>query len=158
MQHHVVYCSCAGRGEIVAFTLDEHSGTLKPHSATKVPGTCTPAKSLPLTLSVDRRFLLGAVRAAPFRIEIFGIDDSGGLTTAGHALTADSLAYIQFAHSGQQLVGASYPGSLVVSHRFDPSTGALSPPVQTAKGIGNAHSVAVHGGRPVRVRGRPWRQ
>jgi 6-phosphogluconolactonase len=82
------------------------------------------------------------VRAAPFRIEIFGIDDSGGLTTAGHAPTADSLAYIQFAHSGQQLVGASYPGSLVVSHRFDPSTGALSPPVQTVKGIGNAHSVA----------------
>jgi 6-phosphogluconolactonase len=141
MQHHIVYCSCAGRGEIAAFTLDEDSGALKPHSVTKVPGICTPAKSLPLTLSVDHRFLFGAVRAAPFRIEIFRIGEDGSLTTAGHALTADSLAYIQFSHSGQRLVGASYPGSLAVSHTFDSSGGELSPPVQTVKGIGNAHSV-----------------
>jgi 6-phosphogluconolactonase len=129
-----VYVSNAEDGDIGTYAL-QADGSLK-------PGERVAAQKLvmPLAVSPDKRFLVGAARSKPYQAWSYAVDPgTGALRLIGQAPLPESYPYISFDRRGRFLLGASYGGNAVgVSAFADGRVGQTLQVVPTAR---NAHSI-----------------
>jgi 6-phosphogluconolactonase len=140
---HIVYCSCSKEGRILRFALDEASGHLQRLGEVALPDAQAPTISHPLALTLDRRFLLAAVRVLPYRIATFAVSPAdGSLAYLGAAQAAGSLAWLTLDVTGAYVLGASLPDSILTLHRIDPQSG-IAQEVQVIRDVSKAHSIVL---------------
>lgn len=108
-----VYVSNAGSKDIHVLAMDRDSGRLTALETVPVGGSEGPSpSSLPLAVTPDRRFLIAALRIAPFPAVTFAIDPaSGRLARRSSTYLADSMCYLSIDNGGRYLFSASYAGS-----------------------------------------------
>jgi 6-phosphogluconolactonase len=135
---HRLYVSCANDRAIEILDLDV-GGTLRRHSTVAVPGPAGEAISMPLALSADRTRLYAAVRVAPYPLASFAVAGDGGLTLLGTTELPAGMAYISAV--GRHLLSASYPGSLIASHKIGADGVAHGPPSQVTATPDKAHCI-----------------
>jgi 6-phosphogluconolactonase len=135
---HRLYVSCANDRAIEILDLDA-GGTLRRHSTVAVPGPAGEAISMPLALSADRTRLYAAVRVAPYPLASFAVAGDGGLTLLGTTELPAGMAYISAV--GRHLLSASYPASLIASHKIGADGVAHGPPSQVTATPDKAHSI-----------------
>lgn len=130
-----VYVSNAEDGDIGMYTL--HSdGSLHRGQRFKAEKIV-----MPMTVSLDKRVLVAAVRAKPFSAYTYSIDRaSGQLTLVGTGPLAESFPYISFDRSGRFLFGASY-GAHLVSVNPVGADGRVGAPTQVVPTARNAHAI-----------------
>jgi len=128
------YVSNAADGDIGVYSL-QGDGSLQAHGRAKAAPTLGP-----MAVSPDKRYLVGAVRTAPFPAMSYAIDRaSGALKHVGDGSLAESLPYIWFDKTGRYLLGASYGAHLVSVNPFaDGKVGAPQQVIPTAR---NAHAI-----------------
>ncbi len=105
------YIAHSGSMDIVVMRLNQKAGSLEKiqqisalGGESRKPG----ARSLPLAVSPDRRFIYAAIRAEPFVVAMFAIDGfSGELTYLGNAPLPGSMAYITTDRTGRYLFGVA---------------------------------------------------
>jgi 6-phosphogluconolactonase len=135
---HRLYVSCANDRAIEILDLDV-GGTLRRHSTVAVPGPAGEAISTPLALSADRTRLYAAVRVAPYPLASFAVAGDGGLTLLGTTELPAGMAYISAV--GRHLLSASYPASLIASHKIGADGVAHGPPSQVTATPDKAHCI-----------------
>lgn len=135
---HRLYVSCANDRAIEILDLDV-GGTLRRHSTVAVPGPAGEAISMPLALSADRTRLYAAVRVAPYPLASFAVAGDGGLTLLGTTELPAGMAYISAV--GRHLLSASYPASLIASHKIGADGVAHGPPSQVTATPDKAHCI-----------------
>jgi 6-phosphogluconolactonase len=135
---HRLYVSCANDRAIEILDLDA-GGTLRRHSTVAVPGPAGEAISMPLALSADRTRLYAAVRVAPYPLASFAVAGDGGLTLLGTTELPAGMAYISAV--GRHLLSASYPASLIASHKIGADGVAHGPPSQVTATPDKAHCI-----------------
>ena len=139
----IVYVSCAEPREILRFTMDRDSGSLRRIDATYVPGIDIASNtSMPLAINPDRRVLHAGLRQPPFPCVGFAIDPAdGALRMLGSAPLPHSVCYLTIDRTGQHLLAASYQGALLASHKLDQRGVITAPPTQVVPTPPAAHSV-----------------
>ena len=144
MSELLAYVSCADERAIVTFAMDRATGALTRRATTKVPGPAGPSMSMPLALSPagGARVLHAAVRLAPYPVSSFEIDlASGALTRIGGTDLPAAMAYILVDRSGENLLGASYPGAILSSTAIDANSAVTGPTRQIIDTPPRAHAV-----------------
>ncbi|WP_157182131.1 lactonase family protein [Methylobacterium sp. WSM2598] len=129
-----VYVSNAEDGDIGTYAL-QTDGSLKPGERVAVQKLV-----MPLAVSPDKRFLVGAARSKPYQAWSYAIDrGTGALRLVGQAPLPESYPYVRFDRQGRFLLGASYGGNAIgVSAFADGRVGQTLQVVPTAR---NAHSI-----------------
>jgi 6-phosphogluconolactonase len=133
-----LYVACADARTIEVLDLDG-AGALHRHASVTTPGPDGAGMSMPLALSPDRARLYAAIRTEPCQVASYAVDANGGLTLRGATLLPASMAYISLA--GGYLLSASYPASLITSHRIGADGVVQGPPVQVIETPANAHCI-----------------
>ena len=83
-----VYVSNAEDGDISGYTMDKSSGALPPIGKTRA-GMLV----MPMTVSLDKRYLYAVVRSLPLRVVTYAIDPaSGALAEKGAAALPESTS------------------------------------------------------------------
>jgi 6-phosphogluconolactonase len=117
----VVYVSNAASKEIYVLAMNRDSGELLMIDKVPVPGTDKPSPaSMPMAVTLDRRFLYAALRSDTFPVSSFAINGSTGRLT--HLATTPlqySMAYIVTDRTGRYLLSASYPGNKLTINPID---------------------------------------
>jgi len=130
-----VYVSNSEDGDIGMYTM-QPDGSLRPGSRVKAEKVV-----MPMTVSLDKRVLVAAVRSKPFSAYTYSIDRaSGQLTLVGTGPLAESFPYISFDRSGRFLFGASY-GAHLVSVNPVGADGRVGAPMQVIPTARNAHAI-----------------
>jgi len=130
-----VYVSSAEDGDIGTYSL-QPGGALQ-----SGPRVKSGKGVMPLAVSPDQRFLVAAVRSAPFCAHSYAIDrGSGALQPAGTGPLAESLPYICFDRTGRFLLGASYGANLVSVNPVG-ADGRVGEPIQVIPTARNAHAI-----------------
>jgi 6-phosphogluconolactonase len=132
-----VYVSNADDGDIAMYAM-QADGSLRPGERFPVGKL-----AMPMAVSPDGKFLIVAVRSAPYAAHTFAIDrNSGRLTSAGTGPLAESLPYICLDRRGRFLLGASYGANLVSVNPVgaDGRVGAVLQVIPTAR---NAHAIRI---------------
>jgi 6-phosphogluconolactonase len=130
-----VYVSNADDGDVGLYTL-QSDGSLRPGPRFKAGKVV-----MPMSVSLDKRFLVAAVRSKPFSAYTYSIDrGTGALTLVGTGPLADSFPYISHDRSGRFLLGASYGGNLVSVNPVG-ADGRVGEPMQTIPTARNAHAI-----------------
>jgi 6-phosphogluconolactonase len=130
-----VYVSNSEDGDIGMYTM-QPDGSLRPGSRFKAEKIV-----MPMTVSLDKRVLVAAVRSKPFSAYTYSIDRaSGQLTLVGTGPLAESFPYISFDRSGRFLFGASY-GAHLVSVNPVGADGRVGAPMQVIPTARNAHAI-----------------
>lgn len=94
---------------------------------------------MPMAVSPNRRWLVAAVRAKPYRAFTFRLD--GGMPQpVGSGPLAESFPYITFDRSGRWLLSASY-GAGLVSVNPVAADGRVGEPLQVIPTARNAHAI-----------------
>ena len=131
-------------GEIRVLRLHSESGELTPVQQVPVAG-----KTMPMTLSSDRRFLYVAIRSRPYRVASYAMDAlSGRLTHLSDAPLPESMAYISTDRTGRYLFGAAIfqesaeatVTSLISVSAIGPD-GFVQPPHQVVRTEPKAHAI-----------------
>jgi 6-phosphogluconolactonase len=134
MSQSFAYVSCAEDGEIRIYAL-RADGTLEARGAAQAEKTLGP-----LAVSPDKRWLVAAARAEPYKAHCYRIERDGSLAALGTARLAHSLPYIVFDHTGRYLLGASYGGNLVCVNPVG-ADGRVGDPQQVMPTARNAHAI-----------------
>jgi 6-phosphogluconolactonase len=101
----VLYVSNAGGPEIYAMALKRATGHLDVIDMVRVPAEKPSPTSMPLAVTLDRRFLYAAMRSEPFTVASFEIDGSTGkLRHLSNAPLAASMAYASTDRTGKWLL------------------------------------------------------
>jgi 6-phosphogluconolactonase len=130
-----VYVSNSEDGDIGMYTM-QPDGSLRPGSRFKAEKIV-----MPMTVRLDKRVLVAAVRSKPFSAYTYSIDRaSGQLTLVGTGPLAESFPYISFDRSGRFLFGASY-GAHLVSVNPVGADGRVGAPMQVIPTARNAHAI-----------------
>ena len=130
-----VYVSNAEDGEIGTYTLGS-DGSLGPGPRVKAEKVV-----MPMTVSLDKRFLIAGVRSKPFSAYTYSIDrGSGALKLVGTGPLAESFPYIFLDRTGRFLLGASY-GAHLVSVNPVGADGRVGAPLQVIPTARNAHAI-----------------
>jgi 6-phosphogluconolactonase len=94
-----------------------------------------------MAVSLDKRFLIAAVRSTPFQAYSYSIDKSTGtLNLVGMGTLAESYPYIAFDRSGRFLLGASYGANQVGVNPVG-ADGRVGESLQVIPTARNAHSI-----------------
>lgn len=130
----VVYVSNADSGDISVLHLNDHSGEM-----TLVQSFATGGKVMPLTISLDRRFLYASLRDEPARVLSCSIEPGNGRLQRLHdePLPA-SACFIGLDRSGRWLMSASYGGHRIGINPID-DDGLAQAPLHTLATEPNAH-------------------
>ena len=132
-----VYVSNAEDGDISGYTMDKSSGALTPIGKTRA-GMLV----MPMTVSLDKRYLYAVVRSLPLRVVTYAIDPaSGALAEKGAAALPESMAYLSSDATGRYLFSASYGGNLVAVNPVDSDGIARSAAIQVVPTGKNAHCI-----------------
>jgi 6-phosphogluconolactonase len=132
-----VYVSNAEDSEIGQYTL-RPDGSLQPGPRFKVGG-----QVMPMSVSPDKRFLVAAVRSAPFAAYTYGIDrGTGALKPVGSGPLAESFPYITHDRTGRFLLSASYSAHLVSVNPVK-ADGTLGEPSQVIPTARHAHAIII---------------
>ena len=132
-----VYVSNAEDSEIGQYTL-RPDGSLQPGPRFKVGG-----QVMPMSVSPDKRFLVAAVRSAPFAAYTYGIDrGTGALKPVGSGPLTESFPYITHDRTGRFLLSASYSADLVSVNPVKPD-GTLGEPSQVIPTARHAHAIII---------------
>src|SRR5215813_9613834 len=130
-----VYVSNAEDGDIGMYTL-QPDGSL--HSG---PSFRAEKVVMLMAVSLDKRFLIAAVRSKPYQAFSYSIDPgSGALKLVGTGPLAESMPYISLDRSGRFLLGASYGANLVSVNPVG-GDGRVGEPLQVVPTARNAHSI-----------------
>jgi len=130
-----VYVSNAEDSDIGMYTM-QSDGSLRPGPRFKAEKIV-----MPMTISLDKRVLVAAVRSKPFSAYTYSIDRaSGHLTLVGTGPLAESFPYIALDRSGRFLFGASY-GAHLVSVNPVGADGRVGAPMQVIPTARNAHAI-----------------
>src|SRR5260221_861261 len=130
-----VYVSNAEDGDIGLYAL-KADGTLAPGERFKAEKPV-----MPMTVSADKKFLVGGVAAKPFSAYPYTIDrGTGALKLVGSGPLAESFPYIYLERSGRYLLGASYGANLVSVNPVG-ADGRVGEPQQVIATARNAHAI-----------------
>lgn len=132
-----VYVSNADDGDIGMYTL-QTDGALQPGQRFKAAKVV-----MPMTVSLDKRFLIAAVRSNPYQAYSYSIDKtSGALDLVGTGTLAESYPYISLDRTGRFLLGASYGANQVGVNPVG-ADGKVGDPIQVIPTARNAHSIRI---------------
>jgi 6-phosphogluconolactonase len=135
-----VYVGNSESQDVSVFQLKDN-GDLVPVATVAVPGPTPRGGSLPLAVSLDRKFLYAGLRNQPYSVVTFSIDaKTGKLTYAGTGPLVDSMAYIVTDRSGRFLLAASYDGNRVTVSPIGPG-GVVGPTRQIVPTLPHAHCI-----------------
>jgi 6-phosphogluconolactonase len=130
-----VYVSNAEDGDIGMYAL-QSDGSLRPGPRFKAEKVV-----MPMSVSLDKRFLVAAVRSKPYSAYTYSIDrGTGALKLVGTGPLAESYPYISLDRTGRYLLGASY-GAHLVSVNPVGVDGRVGDPIQTIPTARNAHAI-----------------
>jgi 6-phosphogluconolactonase len=141
----IAYVSNAESKDIFCFTMDADSGTLSLFEVVPVTGADLPSPtSLPMALSLDRRFLYAALRSPPFAASTFAVDQaSGKLLLIACTNLLCPMAYVVTDRIGRFLLTASYTDAKLVVYPIDGEGRIDGNALQVLETGPNAHSIVV---------------
>jgi len=152
----MLYVSCGGTQEIIAYRFEAASGALARHSVVALPGavaavdqaaTSLPglrAAGAPLAVNPDGRTLYAVTRTEPCRVFSWRIDGDGSLHSLGEAPGVEGTPYLAVDRSGKWLLGAAYHADCAWLSAIGSDGAVTEPPVQRLPGLVTAHGIAVH--------------
>ena len=135
-----VYVSNHESGDIAAYAMAADTGQLAP-----LPRVAASRLVMPLAASPDGRFLHAVVRAEPFAVLSYGIDEAtGDLKQVGSASLPESMVGIAVDRTGRWLLAAAYGADSLFVFAID-ADGCIgtSPAHQQASGGIKPHAICL---------------
>jgi 6-phosphogluconolactonase len=134
------YVANADGNDISVFRVEPTSGKIETVETVTFPGVDKAGSSTPLAVSPDKRLLFAGVRAEPYVVLSFAINEkSGRLAYRGRGPLADSMANIATDRSGKFLFSASYGGNKVAVNPIG-ADGIVGTPTEVIPTGLNAHA------------------
>lgn len=132
-----VYVSNSQDGNIDAYTLDKSSGALTPIGKAEAGKLV-----MPMAVSPNKKFLYAVMRADPFRVATYAIDqETGALMQKATAPLPDSMPYVSVDATGRFLFTASYGGDKIAVSPISESGLVETAAIQVIPTGRNAHAI-----------------
>lgn len=131
-----VYVSNGDSGTVTAYALNKRQPQL-----TAIGEYPTGLKSMPMSVSKDKKTLYVSVRSQPYHVSAWHIQPDGTLHHFADTPLPEAMAYLALDKGGRFLLSSSYGGDLFSINRIDGEGKVESPPVQVVHTGKRAHSI-----------------